>query len=665
MRTWLKLIFFNLACFVLFRLVFLGYFNEQANGLTFSNLLHAFYLGTKFDLRLALALALPLILLSNLPFLNFRKTAFANSFWINTYTVIAAAWMLFYLVDFGYFEYLDARINGTALHFLKNPWISSQMVWQTYSVPLWLMGFAALIVAYRFVLRKIIFVDPAGLILDIKEPLKRKFLRGFAFFLFFVAGAYGKFSYYPLRWSEAYSQSHHFAAALGLNPMLYFFDTLKFKNNAIDQNKVEKYYEDFAEYLNVKNIGNLNFRRHVEASKNWDSPPNIILVVMESLASHRTNLMQNPVGPTPELEKMAKQSYLFSEYFASSEGTARSMFSLVTGVPDVSTVKTASRNPFFVDQRIVMNTFNGYKKIYMIGGSANWANIRAVFSNNIEGLEVIEEGHYEEPRADVWGLSDYHLFKEAVKKLKGENGPFFAYIQAASFHRPYSIPDDRGDFKEKPATKEKLEQSGFESLAEYNSLRFSDYALGYFFDELKKLPQYENTIFVVTGDHGLPENQSNFFPKQRRFYQMEKFHVPLVIHSPKLFPEGVVDPKPASSVDVMTSLASLAGVSHPNYTLGRDLFAEELDSERYAFTYTYYNPNRPFSLIAKDFVLLTNARGESTFHHRNSENPTADVKDQFPERYDRMSKIAKGYLYSAEYLLRNNKKKVNFSAKNP
>ena len=94
------------------------------------------------------------------------------------------------------------------------------------------------------------------------------------------------------------------------------------------------------------------------------------------------------------------------------------MFTLVTGLPDLSRVKTGSRNPYIVDQHSIINSFKNHQKYYFLGGSASWGNIRGVFSHNIEGLKIFEEGDYDYPKVDVWGISDYDLFQSANDYLK-------------------------------------------------------------------------------------------------------------------------------------------------------------------------------------------------------------------------------------------------------
>lgn len=660
LSLYLNFILVNFVVFVFYRLVFLALFSSEVKATSASSVLYALYLGIKFDLRLSLILTLPMMLFSLLPFADVYKKVSLRKAWLLLYTGIAAAWSALYFFDFGHFDYLKGRITPSILRFAEDPLISFQMVWQSYPVLLLFFVFLLQLFVYYWGLKKTLLNSFSTQ--NLKAPIalskKRKTATVTSFVLLVIAGLYGSTSHYPLRWSEAFFHPNPVITASALNPVLYFFDTLKFKNEKNHNQELKQHLKDINQFLGVSNSdsNHMNFARSVSPKKKWDSPPNVILIVMESLAHHRTGLMGNPARPTPRLDQIAKESYYFSEYYVPSEGTARSIYGMVTSIPDVTSIKTASRNPLFADQRVIMNEFKDHQKLYFIGGSANWANIRAVFTNNIRDIQVIEEGHYDLPRTDVWGLSDWHLFRETHRILGTKKVPFFAFVQAASFHRPYTIPDDHGSFQKKEVSDKVLQDSGFESLDEYNSLRFTDFSLGWFFDEFKKSPYYENTILVITGDHGLPTNKASFLPKGRIDHEIEKFHVPLIIHNPKLFPKGTEDSRVVSEVDVMTTLAGLADVEHTNTTLGRDLFDPQYDDQRYALLYKYYSPDHTYYLMSKDLLLRTDQRGNSSLYEYLSANPGEDVKEKFPEKYRKLLGTAKGLFSASSYLLRNNKK---------
>jgi hypothetical protein len=66
-----------------------------------------------------------------------------------------------------------------------------------------------------------------------------------------AAGIFGKWSWYPLRWSDAYFSTSTFAADLAHNPILYFAETLRKKPAAYDLAKVRAAYPLMARYLGL------------------------------------------------------------------------------------------------------------------------------------------------------------------------------------------------------------------------------------------------------------------------------------------------------------------------------------------------------------------------------------------------------------------------------
>ena len=122
---------------------------------------------------------------------------------------------------------------------------------------------------------------------------------------------------------------------------------------------------------------------------------------------------------TPETLALAKESAYFSSYFAPARTTARAIFSLFTGIPDINqSYQTSSRNPFVVNHGLILNEFKGYAKFYCLGGNASWANIRGFLEHNVDDLVILEEGAWKASNVDVWGISDLDLFRESHEVLE-------------------------------------------------------------------------------------------------------------------------------------------------------------------------------------------------------------------------------------------------------
>jgi phosphoglycerol transferase MdoB-like AlkP superfamily enzyme len=331
------------------------------------------------------------------------------------------------------------------------------------------------------------------------------------------------------------------------------------------------------------------------------------------------------------------------------------MFGITTSVVDVTRFKTSSRNPLVVDQRVIANDFIGYDKFYFLGGSANWANIRAVFANNIKGLKVIEEKDHKSKRVDVWGISDLDLLKEAADRLVLEKKPFLATIQLAGFHRPYTIPEDRGDFRLLDKSVD-YKRAGFNSIEQLNSIRFSDYALGEFFKKVKQSSLIENTLFVITGDHGIPDEGGVNISKAYHIHGLERYHVPLVLFAPKIL-EPKEDQRIASEIDIMPTVASLVGIEHKLTTLGRDLMETKYDKSRVAFIFDSYAPKVSYSLLSDEFYYkMRNKDKEELFLFKDGAEPGIDVKTQYPEVFKKLSSLAHAFYEANRYFLYKNKK---------
>ena len=652
----LNMVFLNLGVLFLFRLAFWAYFGNPNDPVPFDMLLNSFYLGLKFDLRLVLLILLPLFLLGGLRLLSPFESRLMRHIWFAYLGLAFAAVLLFYYMNFGYYAYLQTPMNATVLRFAYNFSTSMQMVSESYPVISISLSLILLISVYVWFLHWLLaragrYANP-----HFRGWYKTGMVTTTAFLL--LLGLYGKVSWYPLRWSEAFASPHAFAPAVTLNPVLYFFNTLKNKTVSFDENKTREYYDVVADFLALDkpDAQGLNFRRDIAQSGPYaDKRPNIIMVFLESFASYKTGAFGNPLNPTPHFDAMAKQSLQYTRYYAPHTGTARSVFAAITGIPDIELNKTSSRNPLVVEQHTVINAFKDYEKLYFLGGSANWGNIRGVLQRNIQNLQVYEEGSYHSPRIDVWGISDLDLFREANTVLAKQDKPFFAIIQTSGNHRPYTIPENNEGFELKEHDKETIKKAGFSSNGEYNAFRFMDHSIGFFLAAAKKANYFDNTIFIFYGDHGITGYGGEHAPEFENDYILTGLHTPLVFYAPKLITEPLIDNLPASEVDLLPTIAGLAAPGYVNTSIGRDLRDPKFANKRYAFTITHHSTPE-IGLIGKDYYFRKNADGNNRLlAHTSSTNYKQNLVEQEKEIAEQMERLTTGLHETAKYMLYHNK----------
>jgi phosphoglycerol transferase MdoB-like AlkP superfamily enzyme len=636
------------------RVAFWTIFQNPADEPTGEALREAFYLGLKFDLRLALLINLPFALLAWLPALDPFRSKQSRRLWLTYFGVAGGLLLFFYGVDFGHYGYLESRVDASVLRYLFDPRESIGVVWGSYPVVRGLSAIALAVTGYVLLLRRI-FSRPAPPATP--RPLAARVGLVTAAAALYALGIYGKLSYYPLRWSDAYFSTHAFASALSLNPVLYFYDTFDNRELEFDEAAMREHYASVASYLGVDapDPEGLDFTRVAGRPAAERKPLNVVIVLLESFAYYKTGASGNPLAPTPYFDEIARGGVLFRHFYTPHSGTARSVFASVTGLPDIDRSKTSTRNPLIARQHTLLNAFAGWDKLYFLGGSASWGNIRALLSHNVDELQIYEEGSYTSPRVDVWGISDLSLFEEANRVLAApRTQPFVALIQTAGNHKPYTIPEDSRGFERSATPKEEAQRFGFDSVPELDAMRLVDHSLGHFFRLARREKYFEDTVFVLYGDHGSPAASAEHRPLAERQLRLPRYHVPLVFYAPKHLDPRVVD-EVASQLDVLPTVVGVAGASGVNSTLGRDLFDPRFAGRRYAFTVERIEKNPLLGLVSKDFYLTVAADGSRRELHRlDSASPRDDASAEAPEAAAQLEELALALYQAARYMRYHN-----------
>lgn len=623
------------------------------------------FIGIKFDLRLAILLSLPVFLLTWLPRYNVARTPAIRSL-ARIYIVIALLiTLLFYIFDFGHYAYLGIRLNSTAMRFFEDLSISTNMVWESYPVVWvalgWLLTIITAIALVRLLEQKTLEREPVPV-------TKLQAATGtVTVIILLVLGLLGRATDInirnpvPLRWSDAFFSGNDAVSALGINPVLFFYDTFELREPPYDMAEVEKYYPVIADYLQVtdRNAATLNYDRTISAGPqklSFTRPPNVIFIMLESLGASRLGVYNNPLKPSPVLDMIARDGWFFPNFYVPVSGTSRTVFASITGLPDVSSVKTATRNPMIAEQRIVLNYLTDHEKFYFIGGNAGWANMQALIQSSIKGVHLYQEDSYTEPLVDVWGISDLSLFKEADRVLASlpPERPFFAYIQTAGNHRPFTIPENNDGFQVDNLPEESVKKYGFKSTAQYNAVRLLDFNIGKFLEMTKRSGYFEDTIFVLFGDHN---NRITTTPHMEPFYELldlDGLHVPHMMYAPKYLKPRVIE-EATSLVDMVPTIAGLLGVDYVNSTMGRDINGPVPEGERAVYTQTAGKRNPVIGAVTKDYMLRIQHNGTDVkLHDLHADDPSADVSAQFPEKARLMQDLARGIYETTRFQFYHN-----------
>jgi phosphoglycerol transferase MdoB-like AlkP superfamily enzyme len=583
--------------FTFYRLITLFAFKPESE--EWNNLFPSFFLGLRFDLRWISIILLPIVIASLIPKLSPFYCERNKKMWTWYLAIMTFVIIFFFAADFGAISYNRTHVGASALNFIEDPVISIKMLWQSYPLIWMVLGLIFIVILLRGVFRKVhVYIvsrtDGKGI------PYKRKwFLLSILFFGFLV---YGNVGAKPLKWNNALEFNNSFQTFLALNPLQNFFYTLKLRRSTYDETKVRTYFPLMKQWMGLSNE-NFSFKREMKpAADAIKTQPNVVLVICESFSMYKSSMSHNPLNTTPFFQSMVDSGVFFNRCFTPHFSTARGLFAGLTGIPDVQLSKFSTRNEDALDQHIVINDFKDYEKFYFLGGDPGFNNFEGLVKN-IDGLQMNTEKNFQCKPVNVWGISDKDLFQQANKVFARQDKPFFSIIQTADNHRPFTIPaQDTTDFKRKIISKEDLNKNGFESIEEYNAFRYADYCFQKFIEAAKKEKYFDNTIFVFVGDHGVSGNAMNIYPKTWTEQRLTEEHVPLLFYAPKLLSPQKRE-ETVSQIDVLPTIAGLAGQKYTNTTLGRDVLHNSTGNH-YAFIISHDEGR--IGVITDEFVFTKN-----------------------------------------------------------
>ncbi len=285
-------------------------------------------------------------------------------------------------------------------------------------------------------------------------------------------------------------------------------------------------------------------------------PPNVVVILLESFGAEYTGPIAH-AGLTPNFDRLAQQGVSFTRMFATGTRTSRGIEAVVSGffpTPARSVVKLGlSQHGFFTAAELFRR--EGYRTHFIYGGESNFDEMKSFFAGN--GVETISDQPILRNATNdvgIWGIHDTDLFLEA-DAIFSDHGdqPFFAVVLSTSNHTPFDYPLD--EIEPNPS---------FPVASPENAIKYTDHALGRFFEKAAASAYFKNTIFLVVADHGTRVSGDQLIP-------LYKFEIPAMIYGPpELVPSKVIQGL-ASQVDLMPTVLALTGRSWTHPMMGRNL----------------------------------------------------------------------------------------------
>ena len=373
---------------------------------------------------------------------------------------------------------------------------------------------------------------------------------------------------------------------------------------------------------------------------------NIIVVHAESMQAVAMDLTFNGQEVTPTLNRLAKQSLNFTNFYTQvSVGTSSdSEFTFNTSLMPTNngTAFVSYFNREYVSTPKLLKE-KGYYTFSMHANNGSYWN-RDVMHKSLGYDHFYSKKEYNIDEVIGLGLSDKSFFRQSVEKIKEINAkgkPYYGTVIMLSNHTPFADVDKYGDFDVDIKEEVYNEETGQTETVTYpymegtklgnyfKSLHYADEALGEFIDSLEEEGLLENTVVVIYGDHDarLPKADYNRLfnydketdgiissddPNYRKidYYQYELLRkVPFMIYSKETKESLHKDVTNVMGMyDVMPTLGNMFGF-YNKYQLGKDIFNTTDDNivvfpnGNWMTNKVYYNTQKGEQLVLKETII--------------------------------------------------------------
>jgi len=254
-----------------------------------------------------------------------------------------------------------------------------------------------------------------------------------------------------------------------------------------------------------------------------NSKMNLILVVAESLRRDHLSLYGYSRDTTPFLKKYAKEKnqefVVFQNAYSNASSTLISLPSILTGVSPIQSAADTHSYPLFWEY----GKESGKKTFYITSHSLAWNNLGGYFANGGIDYQFNRENSNEPIFNDI-GIDDRKTlaaFDKHIRKLSEENKNFSGLLHLNTNHFPFFVPSSS-----------KVWQGNDVKDMYDNSVYHFDKLIESMFQTLKDTNNLENTIVIITSDHGESLLEHNYLGHIESYY-LETVSIPMMVYFPK------------------------------------------------------------------------------------------------------------------------------------
>ena len=550
--TWV--IFFEIA-----RVFFLLSTMEYAKETPSSFVLQSLWFGLKMDLSMTAYLtALVCVFVLAALFIPF----FRKKWMYLIYTgIILFIQLLLIITDSESYKAWGTRIDSTPLKFLSTP----KEAWASINhlpIVLIIIGLVVVYILLFWLFRKIILRSIA-LLANNKYWLVQALL-----ILLFTGSLIipirGGFQLSPLNQSSVYFCNSQYANNAAINPSWNFMFSVIQKGQLNDH--LYQYMGNDEVDATVNPLFDEQGKVEQVINDTISVKPDVIVIIWESFTEKVLNKNIDGKPVIKFFPELIKEGIYFSNCYSSGDRTDKGIGAVLSGYPALpkgsivnypeKTAKLQGLGDLFFD--------NGYATQFYYGGESEFMNIKSYLNGQKFQQLTTKENFKDADMNSKWGAHDDVVMRKIVSDIPKRKEPYFTTWLTLSSHEPFETPV-------------KAVFDGNDKETKFlNSLHYTDSVVYSFINELKKMPSWENTIVIISADHG------HYLPVTGK--RADDYRIPILWLGGALKKQNIIIAKTVSQLDMAGTLVQQLHFKTDQFPFGKNVF--DSTSKHWAF-FTY------------------------------------------------------------------------------
>ncbi len=323
--------------------------------------------------------------------------------------------------------------------------------------------------------------------------------------------------------------------------------------------------------------------------------PNVILLVMDATRGDRCSVNGYERDTTPALEKLATEGLNFRNAWSPAGWAGPAHASMFTGLrPNRHGFFSGNRE--YLDQRAVTLAERMRKVGYRTGCISNNLHVSEDYGLT-QGFQYVVPLFKDLDRPYPFAIATHDLALEWIRKVKSEGGPYFLFINDMESHLPYTPPDEFAErFVSSDLDSETVQAArdlrsagwfrhnlGIETIPAEQIRALSDlydaeiacldHEVGRFTDTLREEGLLDDTLLIITSDHGEYLGDHNMTSHEFGMYRSLRY-VPLVVRLPGAARAGEVSDEVVRLEDIYATIEELCRLPVPRAIDGLSLLGE-------------------------------------------------------------------------------------------